>query len=343
MDSILAFFGWIAEHEALLSGLAASAAMAGVMTTLSLRMVASTGERLRRTARAQDSAESQQQIRYCATRDGVRIAYARTGRDTGAVPLVRALGWFTHLEAEWAHVEGRALWQRLSRSHPLYRYDGRSMGLSSRVTSRFTLEERVRDLEAVVDAAGLECFALIGLSEGGCAALAYAERHPERVSHLVLINCFLSPNTFDGVTRERWAHMLPLLRSQWGAERPATRQLFTSVMIPDANAEQNRYFNEMQRLACDGPTAFHAALATATLDVTDIAARVTTPTLVMHRKADLAVPVEAGHALAARLPNAELVLLEGANHWMLMKEDDTDEIVSRIEEFLRKHPNAATG
>lgn len=342
MDTIRELLIWIAEHEGLLSGLAASAAMAGLMTTLSLRMVASTGERLRRSGRTQEGAEAKQQIRYCATRDGVRIAFARSGRETGGIPLVRALGWFTHLEAEWAPGEGRALWQRLGRSHPLYRYDGRGMGLSARVTTRFTLEERVRDLEAVVDAAGLGRFALIGLSEGGCSALAYAERHPDRVSHLVLIGSFLGPTTFDDVTRQRWAQLLPLLRTQWGVEHPGVRQLFTSVMIPDADADQNRYFNEMQRVACDGSTAFRAAMATAALDVTDIAARVQTPALVMHRKGDLAIPVEAGRALAALLPNAELVLLEGANHWMLMKEEDTDEIIARIEAFLRSDPDIRT-
>ena len=228
---------------------------------------------------------------------------------------------------------------RLGRQHPLYRYDGRGMGLSASVESAFTLEERVRDLEAVVDAAGLERFALFSLSEGGCTAIAYAARHPERVSHLALYGAFLGVDTFDEVTRERWARMLPLLRVEWGSPRPSTRQLFTSLMIPDAGADQNRYFNELQRLACDGDTALRSVRATGRLRVHDVAVRVATPALILHRKGDHVVPVEAGRALAARLPNAELALLVGANHWMLMHEDDTDAIVSRIESFLARDPD----
>ncbi len=339
MDTtVLAVIGsvidWLMMHETLLSGLAAATGMTVLATTLCYRMLTTTGSRLRQVTQRRDQTNLTQQLRYCATADGVRIAYAKTGNLHQGIPLVRALGWFTHLQAEWQPGAGRALWQRLSRRHCLYRYDGRGMGLSSAVDSRFTMEERLRDLEAVIDAAGLDRCALIGLSEGGATAIAYAAKHPDRVSHLILYGSFLNTASFDVETRARWEQLLPLMRQAWRSERPAIRQLFTGIMIPDADAAQNAYFNELQRLACDGTTAFRMALAVANIDVSNLAPAVQAPTLVLHRRGDLAIPVEAGQALAASIPNAELVLLEGANHWMLMAEPDTDRIVSRMEAFL---------
>lgn len=109
-----------------------------------------------------------QEIRYCRTSDGMRIAYAITGEGT---PIVRSLGWFTHLEAEWSSSLGRSFWQRLSRDHQLIRYDGRGMGLSE-ATTEFSSETRLKDLEAVVDAVELNQFALTATSEGSRTARA---------------------------------------------------------------------------------------------------------------------------------------------------------------------------
>ena len=130
------------------------------------------------------------EIRYCRTEDGKRIAYAITGEGT---PIVRALGWFTHLETEWNSPIGRGFWQRLARDHQLVRYDGRGMGLS-KSAEEFTSEGRLKDLEAVVDAAGLDRFALFALSEGARTAVRFAVKHPERITHLVLYGVALRKN-----------------------------------------------------------------------------------------------------------------------------------------------------
>jgi len=124
-----------------------------------------------------------QHIRFCTTSDGVRIAYATVGQGP---PLVRVLGWFTHLEVEWENPIWRSFIDGLSRRHFLIRYDGRGMGLSDRDVKDFSPETHVRDLEAVVDAVGSEKVALFGLSQGGPTAIAYTLRHPDRVSHLIL-------------------------------------------------------------------------------------------------------------------------------------------------------------
>jgi pimeloyl-ACP methyl ester carboxylesterase len=329
---------WFTAHETLLSALAASLVIGGVLASVCYRTLARTEAAIRKPRQAVGHNETQR-VRFATAADGARIAWARTGARRGGVPVVRALGWFTHLEAEWASAEGRGLWARMGRRHPLYRYDGRGMGLSARGDFGYSLDERVHDLEAVVDAAGLERFALMGLSEGGCTAIAYAARHPERVSHLVLYGTFLGTAELDPVARRRWEALLPIIEAGWGADSHVCRQLFTSIMIPDANQAQNTFFNEMQRAACSGATARRVMLATAAIDVTRAATQVSAPTLVLHRQGDLAVPVEEAGRVAGAIRLAELALLPGANHWMLVREPDTDDVLTRVEDFLRRHPS----
>ena len=138
-----------------------------------------------------DTTSYEQEIRFCTTEDHASIAYASVG--TG-YPLVRALGWFSHLEVEWEWPAGRRFWERLAHRHRLVRYDGRGIGLSDRDIEEVSLETRVRDLEAVVVAAGVEQFALLGTSEGGATAIIYAARHPDQVSHLILYGAFSQQN-----------------------------------------------------------------------------------------------------------------------------------------------------
>lgn len=171
----------------------------------------------------------EQQIRFCTTSDGVRIAYATAGQ---GLPLVRALGWFTHLEkeVEWPGWRGALIGGLLARNHLLVRYDGRGVGLSDRRIEDFSLDSRVRDLEAVIDAIALQRCPIVGVSEGCVTAVAYAVRHPERVSHLILYGGWgrrLFPDSERG--RERIETSLNLMRHGWGSDIPAYRQFFTSL------------------------------------------------------------------------------------------------------------------
>ena len=133
----------------------------------------------------------EQQIGFATTSDGIRIAYATTGQGP---PLVAVIGWATHLErgltSPLYDFEDRIRW--LSRRNFYIRYDGRGFGLSDRDITDFSLDARVRDLEAVVDTLGLDRFAMLPVSSGGPTAIAYAARHPERVSRIVFLSCEVS-------------------------------------------------------------------------------------------------------------------------------------------------------
>jgi serine/threonine protein kinase/alpha-beta hydrolase superfamily lysophospholipase len=278
-----------------------------------------------------ESGHLEQEIRYCTTADDVSIAYATVGEGP---PLVRSLGWFTHLEMEWKWQLGREFWERLARRHLLVRYDGRGMGLSETEVEDMGLEKRLLDLEAVVDAAGLERFALMGMSEGGQTAIAYAARHPERVSHLVLYGTFRD-NKHLQADREKWRGLMQLMKSGWGQETPVFRQIFTHLFLgTEASADQIRYFNEMQRASASPETALAFLAATGRVDVLEEAAKIRCPTLVVHRRGDLLVPFEAGRKLAASIPGARFLPMEGDNHWLLLRDPGVEEYAEALESFL---------
>ena len=336
---------WISNYEATLSGVAAALAISGIMSTWCVRLVQSSGVAkqigwsiFKDRIDALPYSEPRQSLQFCQTDDGCSIAYASSGRspDASVTPMVRSLGWFSHLEAEWAYSQGRALWTRLGEDRPLFRYDGRGIGMSPRV-DRFDVGCNLKDLEAVVDATGSEQVVLFGLSEGGLTAIQYAAKHPERVSHLILYGTLLGAQDMIGPATERWATLLPLMQRGWGADEPICRQLFTSIMLPDGNRAQNHYFNEMQRASCDGDTAFAYITNSVQRDATAEAASLSVPTLVFHRQGDLSVPLQCGERVAQTIPDAEFKVLPGNNHWMLALEDDTDQVVREIEDFIARH------
>ena len=274
----------------------------------------------------------EQEIRFCTTSDGVSLAYATAGQ---GMPLVRALGWFTHLELEWKWKEGRQFWERLARRHLLVRYDGRGMGLSERNVETPELDQRVRDLEAVVDAAGLERFALIGMSEGGQTAIAYTVKHPERVSHLVLYGTFADNTHSTAVRNEQWKAMIQLMSTGWGQQSPIFRQIFTHLFLGTAaDADQIAYFNEMQRVSASAETAVGFVRVTGRVDVVEEARRVRCPTLVLHRRGDLLIPFEAGRKVASLIEGARFLPMEGDNHWLLLRDPGVEAYAEAIERFL---------
>jgi TolB-like protein/pimeloyl-ACP methyl ester carboxylesterase/Tfp pilus assembly protein PilF len=264
---------------------------------------------------AQQARTAEQRIAYCTTRDGVRIAYATSGQG----PLiVRVLGWFTHLEREWAWPELRALWERLAASLAVVRYDGRGIGLSDRWTGEFTEETRQRDLEAVLDAAGGGPAALFGISEGGWTAAQFAVEHPARVSHLVIYGGYARGMTSRAsYDPEEDRALLTLMRKGWGRETPAFRQVFTSQFFrEDTEPEVLAHFNEMQRASADPDTAArYLASCHSRHDGTALFSQVSTPTLVVHRRDDRSVSFEEGRYLASVTPGAEFLPLAGSAHY----------------------------
>lgn len=275
-----------------------------------------------------------QQIRFCTSADGVRIAYATSG---SGPPLVKVGNWMTHVELDWESSVWRHWLRELSRDHTFLRYDARGCGLSDREVPELSLEAWVRDLETVADAAGIERFPLLGLSQGGAIAIAYAARHPERVSHVVLHGAFArgrlrrNPSPQE---REDIEAQLKLAEIGWGKDDPAYRQFFTTQFIPDSTLEQQRWWNELQRASISPANAVRYLQAVGLIDVTDLAPRVSCPTLVTHSKSDMRVPLEEGRLIAGLIPGARFVPLESRNHVLLEHEPAWQRWVEEVCAFL---------
>jgi len=275
----------------------------------------------------------EQQIRFCTSSDGTRIAYATVGQGP---PLVRVLGWLTHVECEWENLLWRPFIDAMSTQYLFVRYDGRGMGLSDRRVSDYSLEAHVRDLEAVVDALGFERFALYGISHGGAAAITYAVRHPERVSHLILYGSFARMGWFLDTEegRQQVEAMLTLVRTGWGSDAPTFRQLFTGAFMPDADIDAIRAFNELQRVSACADNVVDLMTAVLDMDVRPLLPQVTVPTLVIHRRGDAVVPFESGRELATGIRGARFLPLDGRNHFVLPSEHVAAVMGKAMYEFL---------
>jgi DNA-binding winged helix-turn-helix (wHTH) protein/alpha-beta hydrolase superfamily lysophospholipase len=270
-------------------------------------------------ASAAATAKARQEIRYCTTSDGVRLAYATTGNGP---PLVKASNWLTHLDLEWGSPIWRHWYTALSRHHRLVRYDERGNGMSQRDVPDVSFDTWVRDLETVVDAAGLDRFPLLGISRGGAIAIAYAVKHPERVTQLVLYGAFAAGMKHVGTPQQLEARraLASLLRLGWGLNNPAFCKTFTCRFIPEATPEHEQWFDELQRVSTSPENAARLMERDDDIDVRPLLSQVKTPTLVIHCDRDHAVPPEKGRLLAAEIPGARYVSLPSANHLMLEEE-----------------------
>ena len=276
------------------------------------------------------------ETRFCTSPDGVGLAYAIEGEGS---PLVKAGNWMTHLEYDRQSPVWRHWVRELSRGHRLIRYDERGCGLSDRhFDGTPTLDSYVGDLAAVVDAAGLDRFALFGVSGGGPTAIEYAVRNPERVSHLVLYGTYARGRYRRGERETENSRLLiDLMRVGWGGAVPAFRQVFTSFFIPSAGEEQKRWYDDMQQASSSGEMAARLWLSNTQLEISDTARRVTQPALVLHARHDLAVPYEEGRRLASLLPDARFVTLESDNHILQEGEPAWDLFLAEVRTFLGDH------
>jgi pimeloyl-ACP methyl ester carboxylesterase/DNA-binding CsgD family transcriptional regulator len=276
----------------------------------------------------------EQEIRFCRTDDGVMLAYARVGKGP---PLIKAANWLSHLEHDWKTPIWRPLLERLAGHNTLIRYDERGCGLSDWEVEDLSFDSWVRDLEAVVEASGIERFPLLGISQGGPVAIAYAARHPERVSRLVLYGTYLrgrrrrDPSPRD---REEAEALLKLVRLGWGRENPAYRQIFASIFLPDATLEQTRAFSELQRLSTSPQNAARIVEGFDHVDVSDLAPALDVPTLVLHVRGDNRIPFEEGRRVAAMIPGARFVPLEGRNHGLLPDDPAFEPFLDEVRRFL---------
>jgi pimeloyl-ACP methyl ester carboxylesterase/DNA-binding CsgD family transcriptional regulator len=276
----------------------------------------------------------EQRIRFCSSSGGARIAYATTG--TGP-PLVKAANWLTHLEFDWHSPLWRHWITELSRDHTFVRYDERGCGLSDWDVDDFSLDAWVHDLETVVDTLGLERFPLLGLSQGAAVAIQYAVLHPERVSHLILYGP-LTHGILRGKSTPKKVEiaetLIKLMELGWGRDTSAFRQVFTAMFMPDATSEQMRWFDDLQRASTSPENAVKFEQTFHRLDVTDIASKVTIPTLVLHVREDRVIPFKKGRELATLIPGAHFVPLDGKNHVLLEDETAWPKFVTAVRTFL---------
>jgi class 3 adenylate cyclase/pimeloyl-ACP methyl ester carboxylesterase len=273
------------------------------------------------------------QIRYCTTEDGVRIAYSMSG---SGYPLIRVLGWFSHLQLEGQSPLWRGMNEALSDRYRYIRYDGRGTGLSDRDVKSLSLDTYVADLKAVIDATGIDRFALIGISQGGFTAVTYAVENPARVSHLILYGT--GARLRPGAEMEVAASVVGLIRQGWQA--PAVRQLFTALFIPGGGLEEMRWLTEFQQEMSSPEVAANAMQANFEIDVTETARHLTVPTLVLHRRGDAVIPFAMGRELASLIPDARFQPLDGDNHLFLDGEHALHDFTDAIDQFVLGEPPA---
>jgi DNA-binding winged helix-turn-helix (wHTH) protein/alpha-beta hydrolase superfamily lysophospholipase len=285
------------------------------------------------SAAAAAAPKARQEIRYCTTSDAVRLAYATVG---SGPPLVKASNWLTHLDFEWGSPIWRHWYAALSRHHRLVRYDERGNGMSQRGVPDVNFDTWIHDLETVVDAAGLDRFSLLGISRGGPIAIAYAVKHPDRVTHLVLYGAFAMGLKHIGTPEQLEARraFTSLLRLGWGLSNPAFCKTFTCRFIPEATPEHERWLDELQRVSTSPENAARLMERDDEINVRPLLSQVKAPTLVIHCDRDQAVPPEHGRLLAAEIPGARYVSLPSSNHLMLEDEPAWSMFLEELGLFL---------
>lgn len=280
------------------------------------------------------AAMNHQDVRFCSSRDGTRIAYALTG--SGA-PLVMSVTWLTHLEHQWRSLAWRPWLEALSREHKLLRYDSRGCGLSDRDVGGMSFESWMSDFEAVIDAAQLERFALLGVCQGGPIAIEYAARHPDRVSHLVLYGTYARgrlKRTDIAKQVEKGKLLLDMLKLGWAQEHHAFLQMWASQFQPGGTLEHVRSWCEQQRLATTADTALRLFEVGYNVDVRAAARAVRCPTLVVHADRDRVTPVEEGRLVASLIPDCRYVEIESENHMLLPDEPAWPRFMQELTDFL---------
>ena len=227
--------------------------------------------------------------------------------------------------------------RELTRDHTVLRYDARGSGLSDWDAPEISFEAWLRDLEAVVDAAGLERFPLLGLSQGGRSLSptlpAIPSGSPTSCSHGAYLR---GPARRSGgaAEREEAELLVKLAELGWGKPNPAFRQFFTTQFIPGGTPEQHEWWNELQRRSCSPGNASRYLAAINAIDVTALAPHVTCPTLVLHSTHDARVPFEEGRLAAGLIPGARFVPLESRNHVLLGDERCWPRWLSEVRGFL---------
>jgi pimeloyl-ACP methyl ester carboxylesterase len=275
-----------------------------------------------------------QSIRFARSHDGVRLAYASSGHGP---TVVKAATWLSHLEYDWESPVWQHWLQELSAHYRLIRYDERGCGLSDWNVPELSFESWLHDFETMVDAVGAERFAILGISQGAPLAIAYAVKHPERVTHLVLHGGYARGRLVRAASPEHAEEaemMCRLAEIGWGKTDPSFRQFFTTQFIPGGTPEQHEWFNELERISTSPANAADFMRAFNIIDVVDLLPRVRCPTLVLHSQRDVRVPFDEGRLIASGIPGAQFVSIDSGNHLLLEHEAGWQRALAAITSFL---------
>lgn len=275
-----------------------------------------------------------QRVRFCFSRDGVRIAYAVTGRGN---PLVLVSGGHSHLELDPpSPVFGHWI-AALSRDHTLVRLDTRGYGLSDRDVADHSIDAVVGDVQAVVDAAGLDRFALMAWLGGTPFAVMFATRAPQRVSHLVLHAAYLRgwlKRELGPAERDAVDALVKQVENGWDMADPIVRHAITSSFIPDSSAAQQQWLNDAMRASVHGSDAARRLRTRIAADVTALAPSIACPTLVLNARHDTNPPFDEGRLAASLIPGAQFVALASRNHVLLAHEPAWERWKGEVGAFL---------
>jgi pimeloyl-ACP methyl ester carboxylesterase/DNA-binding CsgD family transcriptional regulator len=264
--------------------------------------------------------------------DGTRLAYGVSG---AGPPLVKAANWLTHLDFDWRSPVWRHWLAALGAHNTLVRYDERGCGLSDREPVGMEVDDWVADLEAVVDAARLDRFSLLGISQGAAVAISYAVKHPDRVDKLVLYGGYARGRMHRGAAaREESELFTRLIRVGWGSDMPTYRRVFTTLFVPGGTEKQMAWFDELQRVSASPEQALRLREAFDNLDVRPIVGQVSVPTLVAHAHDDALVPYDEGRQMARLIPDARFLTLYGKNHILLEDEPAWGTFIRELRDFI---------
>lgn len=275
-----------------------------------------------------------QRIRFVDGSGGVRIAYSAIG---SGPPIVLVTGWHSHLELDLESPVWRPWIEELSRGHSIVRMDTRGAGLSDRGVDDHSLEARVADLEAVVDALGLKRFSILTLIAEAPVAITYANRHPARVKQLVLHGPWARGRFRRGISphyQEVLENLIRQVELGWDWDDPLVRTIFTCSFIPDATPRQEDWFNNAARFSMTPADAARRLRANYGIDVQEAAMRVACPTLIMQPRGDGSF--EEGRLVATLVPGARFVSLDTRNHVLLEQEPSWKRWVKEVRAFIGK-------
>ncbi len=262
----------------------------------------------------------------------MRIAYSIGG---DGPPLVRAVDWLNHLDFEWKNPFRRHWFSELMSHHTFLRYDQRGSGLSDWNVNDFSFERSLQDFEELIERSGFDRVALVGSCQGGAIATAFAARHPERVTKLILFGSFArgwpAP---DSMMNETFNAMLTLIRLGWGRDNPAFRQLWTTLFRPDASLKETEWMNEFQRVTSSPENAARMLAEFPKINIMDILPEVCCPTLVIHSRDDAVVPAQEGRLIASRIRGARFVEVPSRSHEVVPGDPAWQAFFDEISRFL---------